>query len=154
MTRIICELALGVVIRHRNVGSNYLRLIRRDVDPAALPLGDDGHELGAHASLARLFAYVVESNGSAAVHAGRAAAVHRAVLRRLAGLDLEAHLAVLADGLDVPLFTLLLGEVERPHKDRLVPAGGVGTLDGAGPQPRDDGGFAAALVGRHTHLGI
>ena len=148
------QLARRIVIGLLDLGSLDLNRIRRNVNASTLAFGNNGHKLGTHSAGLGLFFNVLEIYRRPAVYAGRAATVHRAVLRRLAGRNIEAHLTALAMRLDVPFLSLLLGEVERAHEDRLVPAGRVGALDGTRPQPRDDGRLAAALLGRHPHFGV
>ena len=146
--------AVRIIGRFRYLCGFTLLVIRPNKDSSLGPFGDDRHEPCAHTPLARFLAHVVEVNRRPAVDARRALAVDGPLARRLAGRHPKAHLAALADRLHVPFLALLLGQVERAHQDRLVSAGGVGALHRAGPQPRDHGRLAAALLGRQLHLGV
>ena len=60
----------------------------------------------------------------------------------------------LCDGLDPCFLAFLFGKHKGACQRHLTAAGGVGALDGACPDPCNDGGFAAAKSMGHFYLGV
>ena len=74
--------------------------------------------------------------------------------RTFAVLYLKMDAGSLCDGLDPCFLAFLFGKHKGACQRHLTAAGGVGALDGARPDPCNDGGFAAAKFMGHFYLGV
>ena len=157
-TRIFRHYATGIAFWCRDISRHSLLGIRRKINASMLAFPHDCHQLASQfMRFSMLFYISVRCNLTTTGTFEQCTPANFegfVLLRTLARLHFKPDFVALRNRLHPCFVALLFGQHKRTSQRHLTATGGVGAFDGACPDPRNDGGLAAAKFMGYFYLGV